>query len=59
LVRKAMSDDKGRGGGGAVGTSGLSVLFVGTLERPDTGILAAMKGANRRRERPRRRFCRD
>jgi len=54
-----MSDDKGRGGGGAVGTSGLSVLFVGTLERPDTGILAAMKGANRRRERPRRRFCRD
>jgi hypothetical protein len=41
------------GEGEAAGTSGPSALFVGMLERLDTGIFTAIKGANRRR------FCRD
>ena len=37
------------GEGGGSPTFGPSALFVSMLERPGTGFLAAMKGANRRR----------
>ena len=46
-TRRRRMTRAGEGGGSP--TFGPSALFVSMLERPGTGFLAAMKGANRRR----------